>query len=226
VIILEDCGQKISQHKIKNEYWTSEKIKVIRLPVPCGDYILMNDKIQDVIDRKTKRGLEVKKMDLLGTFSVSVDTKMDLSELYSNLVQSHERFRDELLMAYNNNVKLYILVENKNNVRKIEDLVFWKNPRLFIWMNNTRKIFIDMQKDIYREVSAIEFMAKRNYDMSDNPEELKKEYFKRLKEVPIDDVFNYLKSKKVAEYIKNKNCSLADNKKIKSRTIRRINARI
>ena len=121
MVIIEYCGQKIHQHKIKNEYWKSQGIEVVRLPLPVADYILMNDKIQDVIDRKTKRNLEIKKMDTLGTFNVSVDTKMDLMELYGCLVQSHDRFRDELLLAHNNNIKLYILTENKNDIKKIED---------------------------------------------------------------------------------------------------------
>jgi len=215
VIILEDCGQKENQHKIKNEYWKSQGIEVVRLPLPTGDYCLVNEKIQDAIYRKRKRNLEVKKMDFLGCYNIAVDTKMDLSELYSNLVQSHDRFRDELLLAFNNNIKLYILVENKNDVKKIEDLVFWNNPRLFMWINNTRKIFINIQKEIYQRNNAIQFLDKRDCPIPSNDDELYKEYFKQLKEVPIDDVFNYLKSKKVSEYIRNKNCNLPDVKKIK-----------
>ena len=52
-------------------------------------------------------------MDFLGCYNIAVDTKMDLMELYGCMVQSHERFRDELLLAQNNNIKLYILTENK-----------------------------------------------------------------------------------------------------------------
>lgn len=202
MVIIEDCGQKIHQHKIKNEYWKSQGIKVIRLPIASGDYVLMNDKIQDVIDRKTKRNLEVKKMDTLGTFNVSVDTKFDIIELYSCIVQGHDRFRDELLLAHNNNIKLYILTENKNDIKKIEDLCYWKNPRLYVWMAEIRKIFVDMQKELYTESNAILFLNNRNIPIPEK--DIQKVYLKQLKEVPLDDILAYFKQKKVLAYLKNK----------------------
>ena len=179
MVLIEDCGQKIHQHTIKNNYWKSQGVKVVRYPIASGDYILMNDKIQDVLDRKRKRNLEVKKMDTLGCFNISVDTKMDLMELYGCMVQSHERFRDELLLAQNNNIKLYILTENKNDVRKIEDLVFWDNPRKYIWMAEVRKVFTDLQKKWYSDENAIKFLENRNIDILSN--DLYKKIFQRIK---------------------------------------------
>ena len=61
MILIEDCGQKINQHTIKNNYWKSQGIEIQRYPLPAGDYCLMDDKISDVITRKRKRNLEVKK---------------------------------------------------------------------------------------------------------------------------------------------------------------------
>lgn len=200
MILISDQGQKIGFHDIKENYWKSQGIEVQRHPLPTGDYCLMNDKIEDVIARKRKRNLEVKKMDFLGCYNIGVDSKADISELYQNIVQSHERFRDELLLAQNNNIKLYILTENKNEVRKIEDLVFWDNPRKYIWMAEVRKVFTDLQKKWYSDENAIKFFTNKNIPIPDK--DIQKVYFKQLKEIPLDDILVYLKNKKVVAYLK------------------------
>lgn len=145
MIILEDSGQKIGKHAWKNKVWAKSGIEVMRVPLPVGDYILMNDKVEDVVRRKEHRGIPVKKMDLLGTFDVSVDTKKDIPELIGNVCgQEHDRFRDELILAQNNGIQLYVVVENKGEyiprtdvwnaaVTDIEKLNDWKNPRRYIW---------------------------------------------------------------------------------------------
>lgn len=202
MVIIEDMGQKVGLHEIKNEYWKSQGVKVLRFPLPTGDYCLMNDKIQNVLNRKRTRNLDVKKMDFLGCYKVSVDTKQDLAELYSNLVQSHERFRDELILAQNNDIKLYILIENKNNVRKIEDLATWDNPRYFIWQAEVRKVFMRVQRDWYKEENAIKFFENRNIPVPSKS--IRKSYLDELKKVGIEDILEYLKNKCVKKYIKEK----------------------
>lgn len=150
--IIEDVAQKANKHKMKNDYWKSNGIEVIRHPLPVGDYILMNDKVRDVIERKEKRGIPVKKMDFLGTYNVCVDSKFSIQELISDICgKQHERFRDELILAKNNSVKLYILVEDDGGycdkketiynkpVTCVEDLFSWKNPRAFIWAKGKQK---------------------------------------------------------------------------------------
>lgn len=146
--IIEDKANKQGLHEIKNEYWQRQGIPVERYPLPVGDYILINDKVQDVIDRKAKRGIDVKKMDFLGSYKICVDTKKDIQELISDICgKQHERFRDELVLAQNNGIKLIILVEDDGGycdykktiynkpVLNLDDLFRWKNPRLFIWRN-------------------------------------------------------------------------------------------
>ena len=72
-----------------------------------------------------------KKMDFLGTYNVSVDTKESIGEIINNICgKSHDRFRDECILAQNNGVRLYILVENEDGVTSIDDLYQWQNPRL------------------------------------------------------------------------------------------------
>lgn len=145
MIIYEDKGNKEGKHILKNKWWAAQGIEVVRLPLPVGDYVLNNPKIDDVISRKSKRGVEIKKMDLMGTYDVSVDSKQSIMELISDFQAEHERFRDELLLAKNNGIKLYIVVENEfqminarkdiynEPVKEIKDLFRWKNPRAFIF---------------------------------------------------------------------------------------------
>ena len=102
-----------------------------RYPLPVGDYILYNDAVADVIARKQKRGIEVKKMDFLGTYNVCVDTKKDMQEIVGNICgQQHARFRDECILAQNNGIKLYVLIENTDRIKCVEDVFHWQNPRM------------------------------------------------------------------------------------------------
>lgn len=135
MIIVEDLGQKCSgkvdKHKHKHKYWDVKGIKWERYPLPVGDYILCNDVVSDVIQRKQKRGIDVKKMDFLGSYKVCVDTKKDMQEIVGNVCgKQHPRFRDECILAQNNGIKLYVLIENKDGVKSINDVFKWQNPRL------------------------------------------------------------------------------------------------
>ena len=78
VLIIEDKGQKEGLHILKNRYFKSHDMEVLRAPLPVGDYIIATDKVADVIRRKSDRKMELKKMDFLGTYDVSVDTKKDM----------------------------------------------------------------------------------------------------------------------------------------------------
>ena len=146
MILIEDKAQKEDKHINKNQFWKSQGIEVRRYPLPIADYVVMNDKIQDVIDRKEKRGIPIKKMDFIGTYDVACDSKYGIQELISDICgKQHDRFRDECILAQNNGVKLYILIEDDGGyinrrkniynkpVRSLDDLFGWKNPRAFIW---------------------------------------------------------------------------------------------
>lgn len=152
--IIEDTGQKVGLHVAKNKYWKSQSIEVIRHPLPVGDYILVNDRVQDVIDRKAARGIPVKKMDFLGTYDVCIDSKYSIAELAADVCgKQHERFRDEAILAQNNGIKLYIVVENdpelvyhsngtmiiNSTITDLRDLHKWVNPRLWILHHGKQK---------------------------------------------------------------------------------------
>lgn len=131
MMLIEDKGQKEGQHILKNRYFKDNEIEVLRAPLPVGDYIIASDKVVDVIHRKSARNMELKKMDFLGTYDVSVDTKKDMQEIVGNICgKAHPRFRDECILAQNNGIKLYVLVENTDKVHSIDDVFRWKNPRL------------------------------------------------------------------------------------------------
>ena len=60
---------------------------------------------------------------------IVVDRKKDLQELCGNVAQQHERFRNELLRAREAGIKVIILCEHGEDIRDLEDVYFWKNPR-------------------------------------------------------------------------------------------------
>ena len=131
LIIVEDKGQQDKKHETKHRWFDSHDIELLRAPLPVGDYILYTDVVADVIKRKMNRNIDVKKMDFLGSYKVSVDTKRDMQEIVGNICgKQHARFRDECILAQNNGIKLYVLIENTDGVKSIDDVFRWKNPRL------------------------------------------------------------------------------------------------
>jgi ERCC4-type nuclease len=59
-----------------------------------------------------------------------IDRKQSLSELYCNLCQDHKRFASELTRAQTVGIQLIILIEHGSNIKTIEDVKNWENPRL------------------------------------------------------------------------------------------------
>ena len=59
-----------------------------------------------------------------------VDRKKDLLELCGNVCQQHDRFRRELVRAQDAGIRIVILCEHGEDVRSLEDVYFWENPRL------------------------------------------------------------------------------------------------
>ena len=129
--IIEDKGQQAKKHEIKHQWFSENNINLLNMPLPVGDYILLTEDVEDVLKRKEKRGIPVKKMDFLGSYKTCVDTKKDIQEIVSNICgKQHERFRDECILAKNNGIRLYVLVENLDGVTCVEDLNHWNNPRI------------------------------------------------------------------------------------------------
>ena len=60
---------------------------------------------------------------------VIVDRKQNLTEVCSNVCQDHDRFRRELVLAKENGIQIIILCEHGKDIKSLEDVIFWKNPR-------------------------------------------------------------------------------------------------
>lgn len=79
-----------------------------RTKLYVGDYTLVNDQ------------------------SVCVDRKAGLHEVYSNLIQEHDRFRAECKRAKEAEIRLVVLIEEEA-VESLDDVPFWQNPRAMKW---------------------------------------------------------------------------------------------
>lgn len=147
-------------------------VEIISLPLPVGDYILVDKNVEEVIKRAEKRNMDVKKMDLLGTYNLVVDTKKSLVEVAGNLCNSknHERVKDDLLRAKRSGIKVIWLIENTENVKSIDDLFAkgkylvqehgWKNVR-----------GVDRWMPIHQTKVACSTLAKTLYTMSKKKDE-------------------------------------------------------
>ena len=58
-----------------------------------------------------------------------IDRKKDLQEICGNVCQQHERFKAELVRAMQNEIKIIILCEHGEEIKTMEDVYFWQNPR-------------------------------------------------------------------------------------------------
>lgn len=81
-----------------------------------------------------------------------IDRKQNLQELCGNVCQQHERFKRELLKAMDAGIQLVILVEHGADIKSLEDVYFWKNPRKHEvrWriVNGTREKYVVSAKAV------------------------------------------------------------------------------
>lgn len=93
-----------------------------------------------------------------------IDRKQNLQELCGNVCQQHERFRRELIRAREAGIQLVILVEHGSDIKSVEDVYFWKNPRKheirWKWENGRRVKYVVSAKAIdgnqlYRSLNTI-----------------------------------------------------------------------
>lgn len=94
--------------------------------LPCGDY--MN----------------------LDNARLAVDRKQNLFEVCNNVCQDHKRFVAELERANELGIKLVFLVEHSSNIRSLEDIQKWVNPRL-----KTSPLAVSGER-LYRILSILE----------------------------------------------------------------------
>ena len=115
MIIQQDTRQKKQHHTHKEQWFMAHGVKIVSSKMLVGDYMIPSDG------------------------SISVDTKKDCSELYSNLITQHDRFKSECELAQECGIQLYILVENENGIKCIDDILKWKNPQYIVWLSKQRR---------------------------------------------------------------------------------------
>lgn len=81
-----------------------------------------------------------------------IDRKQNLQELCGNVCQQHERFKKELVKAMDAGIQLVILVEHGPDIKTLEDVYFWKNPRKhevrWKWENGKRVKYVISAKAV------------------------------------------------------------------------------
>lgn len=60
-----------------------------------------------------------------------VDRKKDLLEVCGNVTQQHERFKKELIRAMQAGIEITFLIEHGDDIKTLEDVWFWRNPRKY-----------------------------------------------------------------------------------------------
>ena len=101
MVIFEDSRQQPGKHKNISAYCKQQGIEIVRTKLLVGDYMLA------------------------GKGDVSVDTKMGVPEIASNVFQEHERFRAECEMAQKCGITLIILIEEALPGGRLD---CWRSP--------------------------------------------------------------------------------------------------
>ncbi len=141
--IIEDTRQQAKKHELKHKFFADNQIKVVRCKLPVGDYIRFNGLPEELKEKvlqadaiyaiggtpkpKLRKYINDK---LLEYASISIDTKKDIQEIIGNVTKDHKRFIAECDLAAESDIKLIILIENNDNVKRINDLYKWYNMRL------------------------------------------------------------------------------------------------
>jgi len=104
MVLLEDTRNKIGKHKNVHAYCEKHGIELIRECLDVGDYMLPDGKI-------------------------SVDTKKDLSELATNLLnpQDKKRFMREVKRAREAGIQLVVLCEHGGKIKDLQSVAQWES---------------------------------------------------------------------------------------------------
>ena len=112
--------------------------------------------IQKIISTFDRRGVNwfVSKLPVgdyisLDNARLSVDRKRNLLELCNNTTQDSRRFIAELERAKQMGIQLVILCEHGEGIERLEDVMYWKNPRL-----RESPLAVSGER-LYRKLSAI-----------------------------------------------------------------------
>jgi hypothetical protein len=110
--------------------------------------------IQDILAEFNKQGIKHYTSKLfvgdymsLDNPRLVIDRKQNLHELCGNVCQQHERFRAEMQRANENGIKIIFLCEHGRNIKALDDVLWWTNPRETcrekvkgVWVTKHRKV--------------------------------------------------------------------------------------
>jgi ERCC4-type nuclease len=110
--------------------------------------------IQDILAECNKQGVKHYTSKLfvgdymsLDNPRLVIDRKQNLHELCGNVCQQHERFRAEMQRAKENGIKIIFLCEHGRNIKALDDVLWWTNPRETyrekvkgVWVTKHRKV--------------------------------------------------------------------------------------
>lgn len=108
VIIARDTRDQAGKHNNVDKGLADRGIKTVRTKLYVGDVARLDD------------------------MTVCIDLKKNLTEVYGNVIQQHDRFVRECRRAQQAGIKLIILVEQKG-IGSVQDVAAWKNPRISKW---------------------------------------------------------------------------------------------
>lgn len=107
--------------------------------LPCGDY--MN----------------------LDNARFAIDRKQNLLEVCKNVCQDHKRFVNELKRANAFGIRLVFLIEHNRNIKTLDDVLDWVNPRL-----KESKLAVSGER-LYKILSTIEKTYNTKFYFCDKP---------------------------------------------------------
>lgn len=107
-VLLEDTRNPVKKHLNVHLWARKNDVSILRTKLLVGDYTLPTNQ------------------------TVCIDTKAGMQEVYSNVVQQHERFRRELETAAAAGIKLVVLVEEAG-INTLSDVEHWQNKRRERW---------------------------------------------------------------------------------------------
>lgn len=106
MVIIVDTREKPRAIVRILDQFGKDRVMVVRRALNFGDYL--NPENPDVV----------------------VDRKQNLLEVVHNVTQDRPRFIREIERANRNGARLIFLVEHSPQIRTLEDVIQWKNPRL------------------------------------------------------------------------------------------------
>ncbi|WP_295054478.1 ERCC4 domain-containing protein [Ruminococcus sp.] len=106
MIIQIDTREKSRAIQKILQYLNENNIKYVSSKMICGDYCDISNPL------------------------FCIDRKQNLNEVCNNVCQNRKRFIAELERAKELGIRLVFLIEHSAKIKCLEDVRFWKNPRL------------------------------------------------------------------------------------------------